>query len=117
MEEFSDTFKNSTVISKQDLSARIRPALLKRVLAICYFVTSLIQSEIIFNAMGEIVCSIFAYSFGEPVSAFGFDHLSQSADGYSFTSIQVFDPSNVLLFSGTVPISNIGGMGGGAPGG
>jgi hypothetical protein len=55
--------------------------------------------------------------FAEPVSAFGFDHLSQSSDGYGFTSIQVFDPSNVLLFSGMVPISNIDGMGGGAAGG
>lgn len=55
--------------------------------------------------------------FSSPVSAFGFDHLSQSADGFSFTGIQVFDVNNVSLFAGTVPISNIGGIGGGAPGG
>ncbi len=56
-------------------------------------------------------------TFATPLTAFGFDHLSQSADGFSFTSIQVFDTSNALLFSGTVPISNINGQGGGAPGG
>jgi hypothetical protein len=55
--------------------------------------------------------------FASPLTAFGFDHLSQSADGVSFTGIQVFDTLNSLLFSGTVPISNIGGIGGGAPGG
>ena len=54
--------------------------------------------------------------FGNPVSVFGFDHLSQSADGWSYTGIRVFDPSNNLLFSGTLPISNIGGIGNGGPG-
>ena len=53
--------------------------------------------------------------FVDPVSEFGFDHLSQSADGFSFTSIQVFDPSDGVLFTGSIPISNLGG--GGAPGG
>lgn len=53
--------------------------------------------------------------FETPVSAFGFDHLSQSADGFSFTTIAVFDQNNVQLHSGSVPISNLGG--GGAPAG
>jgi hypothetical protein len=52
--------------------------------------------------------------FSSPVSAFGFDHLSQSADGFSFTSIAIFDADGNTLFSGTVPIS---GFSGGAPGG
>jgi len=44
--------------------------------------------------------------FAEPVSAFGFDHLSQSADGCSYTYITVFDPSNaVLLSTRQIPIS------------
>ena len=45
--------------------------------------------------------------FNQPVNAFGFDHLSQSADGFGFTSIQVFSPSDSLLFSGSIPISNL----------
>ncbi len=53
--------------------------------------------------------------FSNPLAAFGFDHLSQSADGFSFTGVQVFNLSNSLLFSGTINISNFGG--GGAPGG
>jgi hypothetical protein len=53
--------------------------------------------------------------FGSPVSAFGFDHLSQSADGAGYTSVQVLDASSSILFSGSIPISNLGG--GGAPGG
>ena len=48
------------------------------------------------------------------VSAFGLDHLSQSADGFSFTTVSVFDDGDVQLFSEIVPIS---GAGGGAPGG
>jgi hypothetical protein len=55
--------------------------------------------------------------FASPVSAFGFDHLSQSADSASYTFINVYDASNILLYSGGVPISNINNMGGGAPGG
>jgi hypothetical protein len=55
--------------------------------------------------------------FASSVSAFGFDHLSQSADGASYTLIAVYSASNALLYSGTIPISNIGGLGGGAPGG
>ena len=49
--------------------------------------------------------------FQQPLSAFGFDHLSQSADGASYTSIQVFNQTNSLLFSGTIPISSTGGGG------
>lgn len=52
--------------------------------------------------------------FTSPVSAFGFDHLSQSADGISLTNIQVFSTTDTLLFSGTVPIQ---GSGAGAAGG
>lgn len=55
--------------------------------------------------------------FDTPTTAFGFDHLSQSADGFSFTNISVFDDLNNLLYSGIVPISNVGGLGGGAPAG
>jgi hypothetical protein len=54
-------------------------------------------------------------TFQDGLTAFGFDHLSQSADGASFTRISVFNQSNAVLFSGTIPISNLGG--GGAPGG
>lgn len=56
-------------------------------------------------------------TFKAPVTAFGFDHLSQSADGYSFTNIEVYTTGNVLSYSGTIPISNIGNVGGGAAGG
>lgn len=52
--------------------------------------------------------------FDLPVSAFGFDHLSQSADGFSFSSIIVKDPAGQTLYSATVPIS---GSGGGSPAG
>ena len=55
--------------------------------------------------------------FDSPVKAVGFDHLSQSADGFGFTSVQVFDDANNSLFSGTIPISNVGGLPGGNPGG
>ncbi len=53
-------------------------------------------------------------TFLTPVSAFGFDHISQSQDGFSFTAITVFDVNNVVLFGGTVSVT---GPGGGAPGG
>ena len=53
--------------------------------------------------------------FQSPVTYFGFDHLSQSADGVGFTSIRVFDPNFNVLYSGKIGISNLGG--GGAPGG
>ena len=54
--------------------------------------------------------------FSTPVRALGFDLLSQSADGGSFVSIAVFNQSNVQLYSGTIPISNLQ-PGGGDPGG
>jgi hypothetical protein len=54
-------------------------------------------------------------TFVFPVKAFGFDHLSQSADGFSFTSITVKDSLDNTLYSGPIPISNLGG--GGAAGG
>lgn len=53
--------------------------------------------------------------FTTPVSAFGFDHLSQSVDGFSFSSIAIFNEANAQLFAGVIPISNLGG--GGAPAG
>jgi hypothetical protein len=53
--------------------------------------------------------------FQTPVTYFGFDLLSQSADGVSFASIKVFDPNSNLLYSGKLGISDLGG--GGAPGG
>ena len=56
-------------------------------------------------------------TFSSPLAAFGFDHLSQSADGFSFTSVQVFDAANNLVFSGGIPISNVGGVVGGVRGG
>lgn len=43
-------------------------------------------------------------TFDPPVAAFGFDHISQSADGNSFTHIEVFDAAGTLLHSGTVEI-------------
>ncbi len=55
-----------------------------------------------------------ALMFALPVTAFGFDHLSQSADGFSFTSVTVIGV-NGPVFSGGIPISNLGG--GGAPAG
>jgi len=54
-------------------------------------------------------------TFTSALSAFGFDHLSQSADGASYTSITVFDSNNNVMYSGIIPISNVGGIGGGAP--
>lgn len=53
--------------------------------------------------------------FINPVVSFGFDHLSQSADGVGFTLIRVFDTNGGELYNGSVPVSNLGG--GGAPGG
>ncbi|MBS0197761.1 MAG: hypothetical protein JSR77_13485 [Planctomycetes bacterium] len=53
--------------------------------------------------------------FSTPVKAFGFDHISQSADGAGFTSIVVRTSSGAVLYSGSIPISNLGG--GGAPAG
>jgi hypothetical protein len=50
--------------------------------------------------------------FDPPVTAFGFDHLSQSADGFGFTGISVMGV-NGPVFSAGVPISSLGG--GGAP--
>jgi hypothetical protein len=52
--------------------------------------------------------------FTTPVTAFGFDHLSQSADGYSFTGIMVYTELGFVGSYG-IPISDKGG--GGAPGG
>ncbi len=46
---------------------------------------------------------------------FGFDLLSQSADGFSFASITIYDAANQPLFSSSLPISNVNGQGGGAP--
>lgn len=54
-------------------------------------------------------------TFASSVVAVGFDHLSQSADGVSFTSIQVFNQDDAVLFSGLIPISSI--IGSGSPGG
>jgi len=52
-------------------------------------------------------------TFSTPVTAFGFDHLSQSADGYSYTSINVYT-QNGASYSGGIPIH---GSYGGDPGG
>ncbi len=38
--------------------------------------------------------------FSTPLQAFGFDHISQSADGFSLTSVRVLDADGRLLFSG-----------------
>jgi len=54
-------------------------------------------------------------TFATPVAAVGFDHLSQSADGFGFTNVTVFDAGNNVVFSGGISISNLGG--GGAPAG
>ena len=42
--------------------------------------------------------------FDPPVSAVGFDHLSQHADGLSFTHVEVVSVDGTVLYSGTVPI-------------
>jgi hypothetical protein len=52
--------------------------------------------------------------FASAVSAFGYDHLSQSADAASYTNIAVYDTTNTLLYDGIVPISYLGGGGPGA---
>jgi len=54
-------------------------------------------------------------TFATPVSAVGFDHLSQSADGFGFSNVTVLDAASNVLFSGSIPISGLGG--GGAPAG
>ena len=46
--------------------------------------------------------------FAQPIQAFGFDHISQSADGFSFTSVRVIGIDGLVLYSGTIPISNTG---------
>ena len=52
--------------------------------------------------------------FNSAVPSFGFDILYQSRDGFSFTTITVFDSSNVQIFSASAPTF---GSGGGDPGG
>ncbi len=44
--------------------------------------------------------------FQRPVPGFGFDHISQSADGASFTSVFVYAADGSLIFSETIPISD-----------
>jgi len=46
--------------------------------------------------------------FRERIQAFGFDHISQSADGLGFTSVRVIGIDGTVLYSGTIPISNAG---------
>jgi hypothetical protein len=46
--------------------------------------------------------------FAQPIQAFGFDHISQSADGFSFTSVRVIGIDGSVLYSGGIPISNTG---------
>jgi hypothetical protein len=53
--------------------------------------------------------------FPTPVASVGFDHLSQSSDGFSSSSIEVRDALDTVLYAGPIPISDLGG--GGAPGG
>lgn len=55
--------------------------------------------------------------FDETQTFFGFDHLSQSADGFSFTRVEIYDWLNTLINTFDVPIQNVGGFGGGAAGG
>jgi hypothetical protein len=43
-------------------------------------------------------------TFDPPVVCMGFDHISQAADGNSYTHVEVFDPEGALLYSGTVEI-------------
>jgi hypothetical protein len=51
--------------------------------------------------------------FAAPVSAFGFDLLSQSRDGFSFSGIQVLDSNGGTLLNTGIPIgSNPGAAGG-----
>ena len=49
--------------------------------------------------------------FSSPVRAFGFDLLFQSVDGSSFTTIKVYNQSDELLFSETISMPNLGGVG------
>jgi hypothetical protein len=46
--------------------------------------------------------------FDEPVRAVGFDHLSQSADGFGFTSVRVYDESFAQIYFAYIQISNLG---------
>jgi hypothetical protein len=46
-------------------------------------------------------------TFDPPVAAFGFDHISQLADGNSYTHIEVFDAGGKELYSGTVEIGPV----------
>ena len=59
----------------------------------------------------SVVIDDLTIVFDEPVSAFGIDHLSQSADGIPFTNVRVFDAGGAVLHSGGVRISNLGGGG------
>ncbi len=52
--------------------------------------------------------------FTTPLSAFGFDFLSQCADGMSYTSIKVYDTLNQPMLQEGIPITNNGNGGGGA---
>jgi|GEM_PF-2890024 len=52
--------------------------------------------------------------FDPPVQAFGYDHLSQSADGHSLVYISVYSEAGDLLYSAMIPISSIDGGSGGA---
>ncbi len=45
-------------------------------------------------------------AFASGTRYFGFDHLSQSRDGFSFTAIDVFDDQDQVLYSGGVPIGS-----------
>jgi len=53
--------------------------------------------------------------FQFPIHVLGFDILSQSADGYGSIQIKVYGLNHAVLFSGSAPISTLGG--GGAPAG
>jgi hypothetical protein len=55
--------------------------------------------------------------FNPPVQAFGFDLLSQSADGISFVTIRIRAADGSILYDGGIPISLIGGGCCGNPGG
>lgn len=52
--------------------------------------------------------------FQHPIKAFGFDHLSQSCDGFSYTTLKAFNSSGGQVFAAAVPIRNLGA---GGPGG
>lgn len=43
--------------------------------------------------------------FDPPVSAVGFDHLSQHADGLSYTHVEVVAVDGTVLYSGMIPVS------------